>query len=134
MIPLLAFGQETSYPEKAEEVANRFAVYYENGNDSTALYVLYQGKHLNDIGETALTIEKELLPEELRKNRKNPASVTGLDVSFSENDSTYQQDTYYVRYQSRNKPHKFTMFLIDDKWKVDLSYLWMGDWYDWMPF
>lgn len=134
VIPLLAFGQEKDYPKTADEVAERFAACYESGNDSTALYVLYQGKHLNDMGETAQTIEKELLPEELRKNRNNPSSVTGLDVSFSKNDDTYHQDIYYVTYTARNKPHKFTMFLVNGRWKVDLSYLWMGDWYDWMPF
>jgi hypothetical protein len=133
MIPFLAFGQETDYPDTAEEVARRFAVLYESGNDSTALYVTYHGKHVNDMGETVEAIEKELLPEELKKNRKNPASVVGLTVTFSQSDPTYKQDTYYASYQSRNKPHKFALFLVDGHWKVDLSYLWMGDWFDWMP-
>lgn len=133
MIPFLAFGQETDYPDTAEEVARRFAVLYESGNDSTALYVTYHGKHVNDMGETVEAIEKELLPEELKKNRKNPASVVGLTVTFSQSDPTYKQDAYYASYQSRNKPHKFALFLVDGHWKVDLSYLWMGDWFDWMP-
>ena len=87
MIPFLAFGQETDYPDTAEEVARRFAVLYESGNDSTALYVTYHGKHVNDMGETVEAIEKELLPEELKKNRKNPASVVGLTVTFSQSAS-----------------------------------------------
>lgn len=132
--PFLVFGQDNAdYPKSAEEVARRFAMYYESGNDSTSLYVLYEGKHLNDMGETAEAIEKELLPEELKKNRKSPASVEGLTVTFSASDEKYGQDIYYASYNARNKPHKFALFLVEGCWKVDLSYLWMGDWLDWMP-
>ena len=132
--PFLASGQETDYPATPDEVAQRFAAHYEAGEQAAALYVLYEGKHLNDLGTTAGEIEKELLPEELKKHAKLPAVPESLKLTFSASDETYGQDTYYVSYISRGKPHKFTMFLVDGRWKADLSYLWMGDWYDWMPF
>ena len=78
-------------------------------------------------------LENELLPEELKKHRNNPANGDGISLLFSESDQTYGEDTYYVTYTSRSKKHKFTMFCVEGKWKVDISYLWMGDWYDWMP-
>lgn len=134
VIPFLASAHETEYPSTPAEVALKFTTYYECGSVEAARFVLYSGKHLNDMGVTAEEIEKELLPEELKKNRKIPANHESLNLIFSASDSTYGQDTYYVTYTSRNKPHKFTMFLVNGHWKVDLSYLWMGDWYDWMPF
>ena len=123
----------TDYPMKPEAVADKFVICYENGDLATANYVLFAGKHVQDMGGTPQELEKELLPEELNKNRKNPAKADAVTLVFSQNDKTYGEDTYYVTYMSRGKKHKFTMFLIEGKWKVDISYLWMGDWYDWMP-
>ena len=136
MSPFSAQMQETEhkgYPSTAQEVAEQFITCYESGDVLTSTYVLFDGKHVKDMGGTAQELEKELLPEELKKHRKNPAKGDGISLIFSEADQTYGEDTYYVTYTSRGKKHKFTMFSVEGKWKVDISYLWMGDWYDWMP-
>ena len=136
MSPFSVFVLETEhkdYPSTSREVAEKFITCYESGDLLTANYVLFDGKHVQDMGGTPQELEKELLPEELNKNRKNPAKADAVTLVFSQNDKTYGEDTYYVTYMSRGKKHKFTMFLIEGKWKVDISYLWMGDWYDWMP-
>lgn len=124
---LSAVGQE------AKDIAKMFATAYELGDSTTFRYVFFTGKHVSDMGGTPEELEKELLPAELSKNRKNPAEVTSLELSFSQLDSVYGHDVWYASYLARGKKHKICLHNIDGNWKVDLSYLWMGDWYDWMP-
>lgn len=124
---LSAVGQE------AKDIAKMFATAYERGDSTTFRYVFFTGKHVSDMGGIPEELEKELLPAELSKNRKNPAEVTSLELSFSQLDSVYGHDVWYASYLARGKKHKICLHNIDGSWKVDISYLWMGDWYDWMP-
>lgn len=131
----LALGllADPGYPEKAEEVAEAFAKAYEKGDDSTPQYVFYTGKHVPEMGGTPEELEKELLPAELKKNRKKPAEVTMLESRYDPENKDYGHPVWFVVYNARDKKHTLCLHNIDGQWKVDLSYLWMGDWYDWMP-
>lgn len=119
--------------QEAREVAVQFATAYESGDPAAACYVFFNGKHVGDMGGTPEELENDLLPEELRKNKKNPATVEMLECVFSPADAAYGCDVWYAVYLARGKKHKLCLYRIDGQWKVDLSYLWMGDWYDWMP-
>lgn len=114
-------------------MAMAFAAAYERGDTSASQYVWYDGPHVGDMGGTPEELEKELLPAELKKNAKDPAEAKPGEVVFSENDAAYGHDVWYVSYDARGKTHKLCLHKVDGTWKVDLSYLWMGDWYDWMP-
>lgn len=114
-------------------IALAFANAYEKGDSSVFGYVFFDGPHVGDMGGTPEELRDELLPAELRKNSAAPASVALKSVEFSPENEKYGHDVYFVTYSARGKDHKICLHRIDGNWKVDLSYLWMGDWYDWMP-
>lgn len=116
----------------ARKTVECFIRSYESGDKTATLYVYYTGPHVNDMGGTPEELEKELLPAELSKNRKNPAEATLKSLRY-EAESKYKEPVFYAEYLSRNKIHSLCLHKIDGNWKVDLSFLWMGDWYDWMP-
>lgn len=125
--------QQQTYPDSAKGVAVAFMTCYESGDPSTGNYVFYTSKHVPQMGGTPEELRDELLPSELRKNRKNPANAELLEITFSQADSSYGYDVWYAVYFAREKKHTICLHMIEGKWKVDLAYLWMGDWYDWMP-
>lgn len=122
-----------TYPDSAKGVAVAFMTSYESGDQATENYVFYTSKHVPQMGGTPEELRDELLPSELRKNRKNPANAELLEITFSQADSSYGYDVWYAVYFAREKKHTICLHMIEGKWKVDLAYLWMGDWYDWMP-
>lgn len=124
-------GQE--YPEDAREVAAAFMNAYETGDTSAVRYAWFDGKHVLAMGGTPEELRDELLPAELKRNRRNPADPEMLEVTFSEKDRDYKCDVWYAVYSARGKKHTLCLHFVEGRWKVDLSYLWMGDWYDWMP-
>ncbi len=117
----------------ASDVAKAFAIAYEAGDPSAADYVFFTGKHVPEMGGTPEELRDELLPAELRKHRKDPAEVIMEEIRFSPMDNRYGHDVYYVVYLARGTKHTLCLHQIERAWKVDISYLWMGDWYDWMP-
>lgn len=133
LIMFLGMAAEPEYPEKAVDAAQAFAVAYESGDSSAAQYVFYTGKHVPEMGGTPEELEKELLPAELKKNGKNPAEVKVLESRYEQDNTDYGHPVWFVVYDARSKKHTLCLHEIEGKWKVDLSYLWMGDWYDWMP-
>lgn len=122
-----------AYPDSAKGVAEAFMNAYESGDSLTVDYVFYTSKHVPQMGGTPEELREELLPSELRKNRKKPAKTELLEITFSPADQAYGHDVWYAVYFARDKKHTICLHDIEGKWKVDLAYLWMGDWYDWMP-
>ena len=135
MLALFAVAADSSSVagSEARHVAERFSIAYEQGDPSAVDYVFYTSRHVSEMGGTPEELEEELLPAELRKHRKEPAKVEMIDIRYSPSDPDYGKDVYYAVYLARGSKHTLCLHKIDGIWKVDIAYLWMGDWYDWMP-
>ena len=119
--------------KSAEEVARAFAELYEKGDPAVGGHVLYAGKHVREIGASESEIKDRLLPAELKKHAAAPGKVEAGSGTLVKKDPEYGQDTYYYTYTARGRNHKVALLRTAAGWKADISYLWMGDWYDWMP-
>lgn len=133
LLAALALSSAVQDDTPAREVAVAFAQAYEAGEPRAAEYVFYTSRHGPEMGATPEELKDELLPDQLRKNRRNPAECRLLEINFSPSDEVYGEDIYFAVYVARGNKHSLCLRRIDGVWKVDIAYLWMGDWYDWMP-
>ena len=116
---------QSEYPDNVKDVAVAYAKAFFSGDKAAAQYVNWDGINVLDMATTPAALEKELFPQELKKNAGKKPTVSFV----KSNPGDFDNQTYAVLEVGNNQVF-LLLTQVDGKWKVDFSAWYYGTYYD----